>query len=142
MGGMQLLKSMGTLDHINQRNYESLGDFYTMFNKELLGIDQVITGGETIHVLVGVLGPRVSALYDSPSVIPVNTVEEMVTRVKSYIDLEKAKEGRKVHKEASNKEIQEGKKQEQRPTKGDMTTISIAHLYYAPIEKSMILSLP
>lgn len=59
------MKSVGTLEHINQRNDESLGDFYNRFNKELAEIDQVITGGETIHAFVRALGPRGSALYDS-----------------------------------------------------------------------------
>lgn len=35
-GGQKLLKSMGMLDHIKQRNDESLGDFYTRFNKQLI----------------------------------------------------------------------------------------------------------
>lgn len=41
----QLLESVGTLDHIKKRNDESLGNFYTMFNKELPGIDQVSQAG-------------------------------------------------------------------------------------------------
>lgn len=90
---------MGTLDHIKQRNDENLGDFYTRFNKELVGIDQVITDNETIRAFVRALGPTCSALYDSLSVIPVNTMEEMAARVNSYIDLEIAKEGRKTYKE-------------------------------------------
>lgn len=60
---------------------------------------KVITGGETICAFVRVLGPRGFALYDSLNVIPVNTVEEMEAHVKSYIDLEIAKEGRKLPKE-------------------------------------------
>lgn len=94
MGGIKLLKSVGTLDHIKQRYDESLGDF--RFNKELSGIDQVITGGKTIRAFVKALGPRGFTLYDSLSVIAVNIVEEMATRVKSYIDLEISKEGRKA----------------------------------------------
>lgn len=93
MGGRQLLKSVGTLNHTKQINDERLGDFYTKFNMDLSGIDQVITGGRTIHAFMIVLEPRVSALYDRLSVISVNTVEEMAGRVKSYIDLEISKEG-------------------------------------------------
>lgn len=89
---------MGTLDHIKQRNDESLIDFYTGFNKKLTGIDQVITGAEMIRTIVRVLGLRGFALYDSMSVIPANTIEEMAIRVKSYINLEITEEGRKVHK--------------------------------------------
>lgn len=37
------------------------------------------------------------------SVIPINTVEEMAASVKSYIDLETAKEERKMPKEARMK---------------------------------------
>lgn len=77
---------------------------------------KVITGGETIRAFVRVLGPRGFALYDSLNVIPVNTVEEMEAHVKSYIDLEIAKEGRKLPKEMK-KEFQEGKRPKQRPPK-------------------------
>lgn len=62
------------------------------------------------------LGPRRSALYDSVNVIPVNTVEEMMTRVKSYIDLEIAMEMRKMHKE-TKKKVQEMKRPKQHPLK-------------------------
>lgn len=58
-------------------------------------------GGETIHAFVRALGPRGSSLYDKLTVISVNTVEEMTTRVKSYNDLENTKE--------SGKEAHEGK---------------------------------
>lgn len=108
MGGRQLVKSVGTLVHIKQRSDESLGDFYNRFNKELPGIAQVVTSGETIRAFVRALGPKSSALYDSMSDIPVNTVKVMEARVKAYIDLEIAKEGRKAHKE-SKKEVHEGK---------------------------------
>lgn len=40
----------------------------------------------------------------------------MSARVKSYINLEMAKEGRKSHKE-TKKEVQEGKRLEQHPLK-------------------------
>lgn len=86
-----LLKSVGTLNHIKQKNAKSLGNFCTRFNKELARIDQVITSGEKIYAFVRALGPRVSTLYDSLSVIPVNIVEDMTARVKLYIDLEIAK---------------------------------------------------
>lgn len=82
----------------------------------MAGINQFIMGGETKRAFVRALGPRGSALYDNLSVISVNTVEEMAARAKSYIDLEIAKEGRKLPKGA-NKEIQEGKRPEQRPLK-------------------------
>lgn len=95
MGGQQLLKRVGTLDHIKQRSDVILGDFYTHFNKELTSIDEVIMGLETIHAIVRALGPKGSTLYDSLTVIPIKTVEEMATRVKLYINLEIAKEGRK-----------------------------------------------
>lgn len=62
------------------------------------------------------LGPGGSTLYDSLSVIPVNSVEQMTTRVKSYIYLEIANEGRKIYKELK-KEVHEGKKSEQCPPK-------------------------
>lgn len=62
------------------------------------------------------LGPRDSALYDSLSVNSVNTLEEMTMRVKSYIDLEMAKEGRKMHKKLKKK-VQEGNRPEQCPSK-------------------------
>lgn len=58
MGGRQLLKSVGMLDHIKQRNDESLNDFNTCLNKDLAEIDKVITDGETIHAFVIVLGPE------------------------------------------------------------------------------------
>lgn len=76
------------MDDIRQRSDANLGYFYTHFNKELDNIEHVITGGEIIHAFVIVLGPRGSPLYDNLSVIPVNTFEEMATRVKLYIDLE------------------------------------------------------
>lgn len=60
-----------------------------------MSIDQVITGGETIYAFVKVLRPRGSALYDNLSVIPVTVVEEIAVRVKSYIELEIANEGKK-----------------------------------------------
>lgn len=104
MGGRQLLKSGNTLDHIKQNVFESLRDFFTCFNKELTGIDQVITSDEIICTFVRAIGPRGSFLYDSLSVIPVNTIEDMTEKVKSYIDLEIAKEWRKYHNE-SKKEI-------------------------------------
>lgn len=88
MEGLQLLKSVGTLDHIKQRNDESLGDFYTRFKKELADIDQVIPGRETIRAFIRALGPRGSVLYSSLSVIPVNTVKPMMVRIKSYVELE------------------------------------------------------
>lgn len=53
---------MGTLDHIKQRNYESLGNFYTWFNKVLDGINQVLIGGDTMHAFVRVERPRSSVL--------------------------------------------------------------------------------
>lgn len=40
------------LYHLKKMNGESLGDFYTNFNKELVGIDQVITYGKTIHAFL------------------------------------------------------------------------------------------
>lgn len=39
MGDRQLLKIVGTHGHINQRNDESIRDFYACFNKELEVID-------------------------------------------------------------------------------------------------------
>lgn len=51
------------------------------------------------------------------SIILDNIVEEMAIRVKSYIDLEIAKEVRKAHKETKI-EVLEGKRLEQRPPKG------------------------
>lgn len=93
MGKRQFLKCVGTLDHIRQRSNESLVYFYTHFNKELAGIDQVITGDETIRSFVRALGPRGPSLYDIISVMPINTVEEMTARVKSYIDLVITKDG-------------------------------------------------
>lgn len=116
MGGRHLLKGVGTLDHIKQMSDESLDDFYNRFNKELAEIGQFITVGKTIHAFVRALLPRVSALYDSLNVIMVKTVEEMAAWVKSYIDMEIAKEGRKTHKE-TKKEIQERKRPEQRSPK-------------------------
>lgn len=98
MGGRQLRKWVDTLDHIKQRNDESLGDIYTQFNKELVRIDQVITGGETIHAFVKDLGAKHSIQYDSQSVIPINTLEDMTVKVESYIDLEIVKKGKKTHK--------------------------------------------
>lgn len=47
--------------------------------------------------------PRGSNFYDRLSVIPVNTVKDMGTRVKSYIELEIAKEVRKTHKELKSR---------------------------------------
>lgn len=58
MSGRQFIKSVGTFDHIKQRNNESLEDFYTRFNKEIVGIDLVITGGETIRAFIRALGPE------------------------------------------------------------------------------------
>lgn len=58
MGGKQLFKIVDTMNHIKQINYESLGDFYTRFNKELVGIDQVVTEGELIRACVRELGPQ------------------------------------------------------------------------------------
>lgn len=109
-----------------------MGDFCTCFNKELIGINQVITGGENIHAFIRALGPRSSALYDNLSIIPVNTFEEMVVRVKSYIDLEIAKESRKSHKE-SNKEIHEGKKRSSARKRVNTKMISVAPWHCAPI---------
>lgn len=77
----------------------------------------MITEGETTRAFVRELGPRGLALHDCLSIIPVNTVEEMATRVNSYINLEIAEEGWKAHKEASKKEGQEGKKSKQHPPK-------------------------
>lgn len=80
-----------------------MNDFYTRFYKELAGLE-VITGGETIFTFIRVLGLRDSALYNSLSVIPINIVEEMETMVKSYIEFENAKEGRKAtHKETKKR---------------------------------------
>lgn len=93
-----------------------MSDLYTHLNKKLTSIYQVITCGEIIHAFVRELRAKGTALYDNLSVIPVNTIEEMTTRVKSYIDLEIANEGRKPHKE-SKKEIHEGKWSEQCPRK-------------------------
>lgn len=109
IGGRQLLKRVRTLDRMKQMNDASLIDFYTRFNMELSRIDQLITRGGTIRDFVRALGPKGSTLYNSMSVIPVNTVDEMAACAKSYIDLEIAKEGRNAYKEASKKEIQEGK---------------------------------
>lgn len=117
MGEKKLLKGVGTLDHIKQKNDESLGDFDTKFNKELTGIDQVITGDETIRAFLRALGLRVSALYDNLSVIPVITVEEMAVMVKSSIDLEITKEGRKMTHKETEKVVQVGKKIEKHPSK-------------------------
>lgn len=46
------LKILGMLDHIKQKNDESLGDFYTRFSKDMVEIDQVITAGKTICTFV------------------------------------------------------------------------------------------
>lgn len=80
MGVQLLLKSVGILDHIKQRNEKSLDGFYTRFNKELFGIDQSITSGQTICAFVRVFGPRGSAFHDSLSVISVNTVGQVLHR--------------------------------------------------------------
>lgn len=76
MGERHIIKSVGTLDHIKQRNDASLR-FYMHFNKELVVINQVIIGGETIRVFVRAIGCRGSTLSDSLSVILINTVEEI-----------------------------------------------------------------
>lgn len=76
-----------------------------------------LTTGETIRAFVRTIGPRYSTLYENLSVIPVNTVEEMGVRFKSYTDLEMKKEGKKAHKKFK-KEIHEGKKLEHHPQKG------------------------
>lgn len=73
-----------------------------------MSINQIITSGETIRVFVNALEPKGSTLYDSLSVILVNVVVEMVVRVRSYFDMEIAKEGGKAQRE-SKKEIHEGK---------------------------------
>lgn len=70
------------------------------------------------------------------SVIPVTAVEEMATRVKSYIDLNIAKEGRKAHNN-SKKETHEGKKQEQHSRRVAAKTRSVAPYYDDPIRRSM-----
>lgn len=97
-----------------------MNDFYTRFYKELAGLDQVITGGETIRTFIRVLGLRDSALYNSLSVIPINIVEEMETMVKSYIEFENAKEGRKATQKETKKEVQEEKRPDQRPPKAGL----------------------
>lgn len=66
-------------------------DFYTCFYKELVSIDQVITSGETIRAFFRPLQAKGTALFDSWNVIHISTVEEMTTRVKSYIDHEEKK---------------------------------------------------
>lgn len=96
-----------------------MGNFSTRFNKELIGIDQVITGGGTIRTFVRAIGPKGSTGYDNVSVIPVNTVEEMVTSVKFYIDLEITKEGRKTANKETKKGTQKGKMPDQRPPKAE-----------------------
>lgn len=105
MGGRKLLKSVSALEHIKPKSDEGLGNFYTRFNKDLSGINQVITRRETICAFIRALAPRGFALYDSLSVILVYTMEKMVARFKSYINLEITKEERKAHKETSKKEI-------------------------------------
>lgn len=55
-------------------------------------------------------------MYDSLGVILVNTVEEIVITVKSYIDLKIAKERKKVNME-TKKTIQEGKWTNMNPPK-------------------------
>lgn len=57
------------------------------------------------------LGPKGSTLYENLSVISVNIVEEMTTRVKLYIDLQTADESRMTHKELKKK-AEEGKRLE------------------------------
>lgn len=109
MGIRQLLKSIDALDNIGQMSDESLGYLYTRLNKELTSINQVIMEGETICTFVRALGPRGFSLYDNLSLIPVNTVEEMTVKGKSYRNLEIAKEVWKAHKE-SKKVFHEGKK--------------------------------
>lgn len=75
---------------------------------------QVITCSETIRAFVRALGPKGFVLYDSLSVVLVNTVDEMATRVKSYIDLEITMEGRKTVRKETKNEAHEGKKSGQR----------------------------
>lgn len=71
-------------------------------------------GGVTSHWLfVRALRPKGTALSDRLNVISVNTIEEMVVRIKSYIDLQIEKEGRKNHKE-STKDVHKGNMPEQR----------------------------
>lgn len=65
-----------------QRNDGSLGNLYIRFNKELVRIDQVHQGGETIRAFLRALGLKRCTLYDNLIVIPVNTIEEMDSRVK------------------------------------------------------------
>lgn len=72
----------------------------------------MITGGETIRAFVRALGPIGFAMYDNLSVISANIVEEMVARVKSCIDLEISKEGRRIRKPLK-KRFKGGKKHEQ-----------------------------
>lgn len=98
------------LDQFKQISDENLGNFYTRFNTELESIDQVITGGETNHTFMRVLRPKGTTLYGSLSVIPVNTVEARATRVKSYIDLEIVKEGRKMITNRIRKTMKENAK--------------------------------
>lgn len=126
---------MGTLWHIKQRNDESLSNFYSIFNKELAGIDQVITGGENICAFVRVLSLRGSPWYDSLSIILLNIVEQIAARVKSYIDL-------KITKEIRKKEVHEGKKPEQRLPKCEHDYKHHPFIQHTPNEKSMRLSRP
>lgn len=99
------MKGVSTLDHIKERNDESLRDFYTRFTNEFTNIDQVITGREAIHAFGRALGPKGSKLYNSLSIIPINTVEVMTERVKSYIDPEIAKDSKtsKQHPHKNNR---------------------------------------
>lgn len=106
--------------HINQIKDKSFSDFYTRFTKELAEMDNVIKGDETICTFVSALGLRGFILYDILNVISVNTIEEMEACVKSYINLDIAKEGRKMLKDRKER------CQNNIPVRQGPTTISIA----------------
>lgn len=104
MGGRQLQKSVGTLNNIKQRGDKSLRDFYTTSLQNRRGSICHYTWGNHSCLRQGT-GPKGTILYDNLSVKVVNTVAEMAASLRSYIDLEIAKDDRKAIKDQRSKSM-------------------------------------
>lgn len=94
MGERQFLKNVGSLDDIKQ-GWWNFNKIFNRFTKNLVDIDQVVSDEEVVRAFITGLGTRNTTFNDIICVIPIYNPEEMM---KSYVGLERSKDGWNPHK--------------------------------------------
>lgn len=93
MGERQLLKSVVALDSVKQQPGESLSNFYGRFHQNVTELDRRISDGEIIRAFyrgLDVANKASRKLRNSYHVKDIETLEELASRAKGFIDLERA----------------------------------------------------